>query len=202
MASTSDSLNDLFGFDAAHLSSDQITALGASGCMKELHGRISSRLLPSLWPSALRAVGQAIAAALDVRLADVLVGGWNKYRELAKFADRDRYPPDQVNLVALGEHTITSTHEPRIAVLVDGATLAEIPIRIDVAVDVESATLKVQDARIREVSTGRCSVKAALSCEGMRLADEKHTFTLPGTISFGSGIPIGDSRDAGHGLLH
>lgn len=195
MASTTDSLSDLLTFDGRHLTSDQLAALGAAPCMKQLRGRVAANLLPSLWQGALRAIGEAISTALEVRLADVLVTGWNKYRELSKFADPGRYPPEQVNLVALAEHKIKSRHEPRIALLVEGATFAELRLRVDLDVNIEGATLKVQDARIREVSTGRCTVKGTLSCEGLQLAEQKRTFTIPGTVSFGSGIPIGDAVD-------
>lgn len=195
MASTTDTLTAVLAFDGRHLTDDQVQAIGASPCMNQLRGRIAPKLLSSLVPGALRAIGEAIATALDIRLADVLIGGWNKYRELAKYADRDRYPPDDVNLVALGEHEIKSSHEPRIAVLVDGATVGEIRLRVDLEADIESATLKVQDARIREVSTGRCTIKGTLSCEGLKLAETERTVAIPGVVSFGSGIPIAARRD-------
>ena len=66
-----------------------------------------------------------------------------------------------------------------------------IRFRVDLEAKIESATLKVQDARIREVSTGRCTIKGTLSCEGLKLAEAEHAVTIPGTVSFGNGIPIG-----------
>src|SRR5262245_18512962 len=51
----------------------------------------------------------------QIRLVDIFVGAWNKSRELRKYSDPKKYPPDEANFVPLVEHTITSTHQPYLA---------------------------------------------------------------------------------------
>ncbi len=180
-------LTHFLHFDGRSLTRRQLDALDASAAMSELRRRVELKLAPSLWP---RAIGEAIGEALNVRLADLLVAGWNRYRELSKYTDRDRYPPDQINEVALAQHRIATTHEPRVAIVVDGATVAEIHLRIDLTIDLEGAILKIQDARIKEAALGACEVSGTLRCEGIDVADAERAFTLPGTVSFGDGIPL------------
>jgi hypothetical protein len=190
MASADVTLMQMVDFDPHLLTPDQVEALDANAAMRELRKRVAHPLRPSLWPAARRAVADALAPVLRLRLADVLVAGWNEYRELAKYKDREEYPPDKIVDVALGEHTITSKHEPRVEILVNGKRFAELHFEVEIEMEIDTATLEIQDAKIKSVSTGECEATCTLRCEGVTLAQSSRTFELPGTLSFGEGIPI------------
>jgi len=59
-----------------------------------------------------------VAELFDLKVLDLCVGGWKKYKELQEFADPKKHPEE--NELALLEHEIVSTHHPTIEVSLAG----------------------------------------------------------------------------------
>ncbi len=143
------------------------------------------------WPVALDCVAEKIADLLNIAIPDIMVMAWKKYRILLAYTDSKKYPPGEVSLVPLAEHTISSEHHPFLEILINNQPFGKIEFHISVSLALESAILKIQDGKIMAVTAGTCKGKGTIECENL-LIMEKQTqpISLPGTISLGEGVPI------------
>jgi hypothetical protein len=138
-----------------------------------------------------RRVPECLRALLDVDAADIFIGAWNKSRELRKYRDPARYPPDQVILVPLARHKITSTHDPFLDVKVDGLDMGRVKFRVQIELTLHGAELKIKAGRILQIRTGRCDGTGTIACEGVVLGRiEGKVLTVPGTIDLGDGVAL------------
>lgn len=167
-------------------------ALGASEGMRSLLEAIGGLVPPGARQALAGAAERALPAAMKLPLAPVLAGGWNKLRVVFKYRDIQKYPPHEVYLVSLGAPAITSTHHPYIEVLLNGQPLPRVELDLVLALTFETAVLRIQDAKIKEVQVGKCQGKGTLKYKEAILLDRAtREFTLPGAISLGDGLAIG-----------
>ncbi len=132
-----------------------------------------------------------VEAALDLDLIDILIGGWKKYSQLQQFRDRVKYPPDESFFLSLTEHAITSSHRITVEILAGEVTMFALPLDAIAVLTIEGITLKVRDARICEISSGRCRGKGTLKLREMILVEKETPYLeLPGRIDLGYGIEI------------
>jgi len=184
-------LTTFFAFDGSQPSERQLEIIGAAGSLTAAGQALPRKPPLGVWAGLSRAVGRALQEALQVNMGDVLVSGWNTYQSLFEYADPDKHPPKEIASVTLWEHTITSSHEPRVDVLVNGKKVATITFGVDLELQFESATLTIQGGRILEVKAGTCVGKGVLKCEGAVLMERASAeVSLPGRLTFGKGIPI------------
>jgi len=163
--------------------------LGA-GVEKHLAGKLAR--LPGLAAGALKGeLANAFAQILDINVVDLLCGGWSKLKELQSYRDQAQHPPNEVALLALGDHSITSTHRPSIRVLVSGAELAKLDFDLTVELAVEAAQLKIRSGRILALISGDFAMRGAIALDGVNLlSKESEKFQIPGEIGLGEGIEI------------
>lgn len=138
---------------------------------------------------------------LDIRITDILTGAWCKYRSLRKYADPQQYPPEESVVVPLADHDIESDHSPSIEVVINDTPVLKLTFAVDLALHVESAVLRIRDARIREIRPGAVNVHGTIAYGPAVIAERKSsTVTLPGSLDLGEGIAIGrpaaEQRDA------
>ncbi|HTZ17908.1 MAG TPA: hypothetical protein VMB78_05660 [Dissulfurispiraceae bacterium] len=144
-----------------------------------------------VWPQAIEEVSRKVPEILDVSLPEIIVSAWNKYRLLAKCCDPDKYSPDEVFLVPLIDHTITSEHKPHIDVLLGERPFFRIDFIIDISLMLNGFIARVQGGRLKEIRTGLCKASGSIKCDGFMLAErESAPLELPGSIDFGDGVPI------------
>ena len=148
--------------------------------------------LPGIeWGPVAKEIEAKIGEVLDVDIAGVLLGGWKKYRQLQQYRDTAKYPPEETILLSLVEHSIASSHHPKIEILAEQVLLGSLEFTITLALKLEGIILKVRGGKIREISSGRCRGKGALACAGVTLLEkDTEPFELPGRISLGEGIEI------------
>lgn len=128
---------------------------------------------------------------LSVSIPDILIRAWNKTGILNKYINREKYDPEEVFLIELKEHTVTSKHKPYLDVEVNNKSIGKINFEIDLDIAVQGVILKIQDAKIRQIRTGTLKVSGAINCEGLEIAKKKSKeINLPGKIDLGEGIPI------------
>ena len=148
--------------------------------------------LPGIeWGPVGKEIEAKIGEVLDVDIVGILLGGWKKYRQLKQYRDPKKYPPDETILVSLTEHTIASSHHPKIEILAEQVLLSRLELTITLSLKLEGILLKVRGGRIREICSGRCLGKGTLECAGVAILEkETPRFELPGRIDLGDGIEI------------
>jgi hypothetical protein len=155
-----------------------------------------SIILPGLptggfWADVGQAVTRTVPKALNLNLTELLVGGWNTSRKVLEAAERSKSAPQEIIPVSLGHHTITSSHRPAVEVWVGGKKVMEVLLKVQLELEIETAILTIQQAKIKEAALGKCLGSGTLSCEGAMLIERTaKPILLPGRIRFGDGIPI------------
>lgn len=151
-------------------------------------------------PRGLRAfardevVGVAISA-LDLPLISVLAAGWRKWEELTDAALGTLQLPGTTEIVELHDERITSTHQPRIDVTLDGEEISHIGLGLELDMVLHTVTAVVTDGRLSALRTGRADVTARLSVEDKTLAEATRPVDLPIEIDLGAGISLVDVPD-------
>lgn len=157
-------------------------------------GGLSRQAVAAVLRDVWSEVAGRVAEALDVPLPDVLAGAWSRAHELAQYRDPERYPPDQVNTVPLAAHTVVSSHRPHVELEIRGLGAAAIHLRLELEVElsarVNGARLAIRAGRIERLLAGTVDLVARLGCRGVAVAERDLSFTLPGAVSFGQGIPL------------
>lgn len=138
-----------------------------------------------------KTITDAIAEILDIGLADIFVGAWNRYKLLEDYCNREKYGPDEILLVPMGKHTIQSTHKPAINIEISDVSVYRLVFDIDLTLELEGLVLQVRDGKIREISSGNCEGRGTVKWGDKVLIERKTPkIDLPGSITLGDGIEI------------
>ena len=134
-------------------------------------------------PISSAALIAAIGGILNVPLLDIIVRAWNEGKLFRKYLDPETYDPDEVISIALKEHEVTSSHRPKIDVVLNGQTIDSIDFQLDITLALEGVVLEVQGGAVRKVQTGRVKGKATLKCENLIVFERgTEAMDLPGTL--------------------
>jgi hypothetical protein len=69
--------------------------------------------------------------------------------------------------------------------------VGKIEFNIDISLTLKGIILKIRDGRIKEILTGSCKGKGTVRYGNLVITEkETGSFTLPGSIDLGDGIPI------------
>lgn len=121
MSDRVETLGHLLDPDGRGLGAGVIAALKQSEAMVAIRAALTA--LPSgALADLAHSAAEALRHALAIRIGDVLAAGWNTGRRLLKH--RNDTSADVID-VPLAEHTIRSTHQPRVAVLVNDVPVGE-----------------------------------------------------------------------------
>jgi hypothetical protein len=128
---------------------------------------------------------------LDIDGVGILVGAWNKARELRKYRDPVKYPPEDVVVVPLAKHKVESKHRPYLELSVDGQAVGRLQFDVDLVLTLEGVELTIQGGRIRQIKTGKAVGVGTLKCGGAVLHSlDRKLASLPGVIDLGEGYLI------------
>ena len=184
-------LNDFFGLKEKELTGAQLSAIESGDKMGQIRENLLKKIAKLKWAVALKKVMERMEDILDIGIGDIMINAWIKFGSLSKFLDREKYPPEEVILVPLAEHTIQSEHHPYIEIMLNDKSLAKINFDVNIEIMLEGALLKIQDGKIKEIMTGTCKGEGSLVCEGYEIVKrELKTISLPGTIDLGNGVVI------------
>jgi hypothetical protein len=183
-------LRDFLGLSEIDLQPDRLPELTASDAYAQVKAQLDKQAGP-VWRIVRTQIPGHLAKLLDIDGVGVLVGAWNKARELRKYRDPARYPPEDVVVVPLTKHKIESKHRPWLDLSVDGRAVGRLHFDVDIALTLDGAELTIQGGRIRKVRTGKATAVGTLKCEGavLHTVDRKLT-SLPGVIDLGEGVVI------------
>lgn len=148
---------------------------------KELSSRLKAVVLDEI-VSVMRRV-------LGVAVVDLLGAAWRKYEPLAAAAQRS-LASGSTEVVELLDHRITSSHQPGVDITVDGATVAEIRLDVEVVIEVHGLTAVVMDGRLSALRTGRGEASLNVSVDGTPLPPMTRAFDLAMELDLGEGIPL------------
>jgi hypothetical protein len=194
---TAQSLASFFDLDNAQVRNDGLTALGGTAALYGVKTLLTAAPL-LLQRNVGEGITDALKAALDIRIIDIIATAWNTRRELKQYADRAKYPADQIVDHALGKHDIRSTHKPRVQIMLDNSPIGpELEFEVTAALNLEAAILRIQDGRIMFAKLGKVFGTGTIKCEGATLFSRPtKALQLPLTLSFGQGLPLGSTKDA------
>jgi hypothetical protein len=142
---------------------------------------------PNVSLAALRLMSGALArqltGLLDIGLADVLVGAWNKAFAVRQQLEKSLKSPGKDMFLQLGEHKITSEHKPYVALMKDGHELGRLPFSVNLELVLQGAVLRILDGAIKEIQTGRVKGKGVVKCGRFMLVEKEiQPVDVPGTI--------------------
>src|SRR5262249_16760047 len=132
------------------------------------------------------AVAREVHGLLDISVGDVLVGAWNKARELREALEKTRDKADETVLVPLLDHTVKSDHHPYVDILQNDVPIARIEFTVHVELEVEGVLLKVRGGHIDGILSGRVKARGTVKLGEFVLVEKKlQPVIIPGSWSAG-----------------
>lgn len=143
------------------------------------------------WAETVSGVLEKFDELLNIRITDIMVSAWNKYRALREYSNKEKYSPNETILVPLAEHTIASEHHPFIEILKNDRRIAKIEFTVNIVLKLEGCILKLQDGKIKEIRTGNIKGKGTVKYgKAVILNRDIASISLPGSIDLGEGVAI------------
>ncbi|MGH7390137.1 MAG: hypothetical protein ACREM3_11885 [Candidatus Rokuibacteriota bacterium] len=112
--------------------------------------------------TVLDGVSRAVQELLDVPVSDILVGGWERARDVRAAIQKTRDSDDATELVPLLGHTITSEHRPYVEIVKDEVAIARLVFPLKLELRLEGVVLRVRRGRIGEILAGTVKIKATM----------------------------------------
>jgi hypothetical protein len=135
-------------------------------------------------------IGTITDGLLDLDLGDILVSGWCKYSALVQSARRTLSAPTSEEVVVLATHRVTSTHRPRVDLLIDGTRLNSFEFELHIDVEVTGLSAVVRSGDLVALRGGACQVSGTLSLEGVKLAARRQNLDAGLLIPLRCNIPL------------
>jgi hypothetical protein len=162
-------------------------------------GRVATRVLRQASDSVRSAVGaevmRSVDGLLDLDLGGMLLAGWRKHRALTAAAQQSRAAPGTSFVVSLAEHTVTSTHRPRVDLLVREKRVARVHLELSVRFTVRGLAATVRDGKLVALTGGAAEIDVELSVEDRQLAHRTRRVDLPLVVRLGDGVPLGRPQE-------
>lgn len=191
MSDSDASLKSIFSIEVSDLPPMITAAIESTDASSGLKAQILKHAGQFDWSSVFGTIVEKVYELLDVSLSEILMTGWNKYGLLAECLDDEKYSPGESVLVALAEHSLSSEHKPKVEILVNDKSTAELPFTITLTLNLKGAELKVQDKKIREIRLGEVGGEGSIMCGEVEIAKrELDSKTIPGSISLDPGLEI------------
>lgn len=182
-------LNQFFSLKNKELPPEQMLALESGGEVAAVKEAVLKQTKGVGWGVIRGEIFKKVENLLEISIPKILVAAWSPF--LLKYLDRKRYPANESLLVPLAEHTIISEHHPDLEIMVNDQLVAKIGFTISVELTLEGIILKIQDGKVKEISTGTCKGKGTIKCGDLLFAkEETKSLALPGSIDLSPGVPI------------
>jgi len=162
----------------------------AAAALKEEVAK-KSRLIR--WSAVQDVLFEKTVEALDIPVLTFLLPAWKKYREIVEFADLEKHPANEVNLVSLAEHTVKVEHHPYLQVTYRGIEVPKAKLEFTLAGDLTLAAvvLRIQNGKIKAIQGGAVKWSGELLLENRSvLKKESKSYDLTGKVELGEGIPL------------
>jgi len=176
--------------ELADLISSGLQAVGEK-VEEELKGSDAAQTASVAWSLVKSEAGSRLKDALGADALEVIASAWSKARELKKYADPAKYPPDQSVVVHLGEHRVACKLHPQVEVRFNDVPIRTVKFTLELVAKFKSAALTIRGGAIRAVAPGACSAQAVLKYGSVRLKEEQTPeVRFPGSLDLGEGLRI------------
>lgn len=133
------------------------------------------------WGPVVREVARRTNELLDLELADLVVGAWEKAGELGEYADPEKTPPGETVVTEMGEHSIDLEYHPSLSVLVNEARLPDLSLDIELSLIVKGMILTLRGGEIRRMRSGSMEATGSIEAAGVTIVErESEPVELPG----------------------
>ncbi len=150
------------------------------------------------WSAVQDVLFEKMVEALDIPVVTFLSPAWKKYREILEFADAEKHPANEANLVSLAEHTVKVEHHPYLQVTYRGVEIPKAKLEFTLRGDLtlQGVILRIQNGKIKAIQGGAVKWSGELLLENRSvLKKESKSYDLTGGFELGEGIPL---RDTAH----
>jgi hypothetical protein len=183
-------LVDLFEATVANFGTPATAAILTVGALAPLQTAVLAELSYFPWNKFVTSLGPKALELLQIRLLDILVGVWQKSREVLEYRDKARHPPTEEAMIPLIQRSITSDFHPYIEILFRGKTYPVV-FDIELKLTMKEIFLEIQNARIKAVHSGSLQGSGSISLLGAELMKKQFPpVNLPGIVKLGQGIRI------------
>jgi hypothetical protein len=142
-------------------------------------------------PSFYELVIRQLTDMLDINISYILIQTWCKHREIIQYRDTDKYPPGEVFIVPLIEHTVSSRHSPTIQPIINNVPLSKIKFDVVLRLKMKGVMLKILDGKITEILIGSCAGNGSIEYAGFAVLEkETAPITFPASIVLKEGVRI------------
>jgi hypothetical protein len=114
------------------------------------------------------ALDQALDKALAVDMTDVIFGGWRRWRDLNEKALASR-GDDALHVIPLVEHSIDVAYEPTVELIVNGASIGKIVLRLEVSFNLSGFRVTLKHGAVTAVDAGECRSLGKVKLSGKQL---------------------------------
>jgi hypothetical protein len=128
-------------------------------------------------------IAAVVHRLLHIDLGGLIAGAWQTYAQLTVAATRSLATPGD-ELVALAAHQITSTHHPRVDLVVDGANRATITFDLTIILTLAKVVAVVRNGDLVSLRSGDCEATVTLAVDKEKLA------TRTGHLDLGVAMPL------------
>ena len=141
---------------------------------QEFQSCLSREIKTIKWPAAMPDLASKIGELFDVELPDLLVLSWKKASQLQEALEESRRSPEQVIVLDLAEHAITSEYHPYIEIRIAGMPLPKkIEFQVQIVTRLKGINLKIQAGSITEIQAGSCDFEGKVKYRDLTLADKR-----------------------------
>jgi hypothetical protein len=109
-----------------------------------------------------RQVADSIADFLAMPVGNIVFWAWDKHHAVQRACLETRDRPGATLSLAVGRHTLTATHRPRIRLDVAGQDLPLLDLELSLTVHVVSIVIEVREGQVTGSGPGHASVIAEL----------------------------------------
>lgn len=127
---------------------------------------------------AAKLASDELNQALDIDVFELLARGWIAVPSVRRAVQLSELAPGPPAIIRLDEHNINSTSHLVLSINVAQSALPELKLTLELAADIQSATLAVQGGQIELVALGESSVIARLKYKSVLL--KEHATGLKG----------------------
>ncbi len=177
-------LGDVLLTGAATFTDRLGAGLDADAKSKEIKDALASAAPGLPLGAVVDGVAHAVRELLDVPVTDVLVGAWERARDLKAAIQKTRESADASELVPLLGHTITSEHRPYVEIVKDDVAIARLVFPLTLEFRLEGVVLRVRKGRVSEILAGTVKVKATMKFGDFVIFEKALApISIPGTLS-------------------
>ncbi len=128
-------------------------------------------------------VAEKLKDALDVSIDDILLSAWSQHRDLINDLEKSRQHKGETILVPLADHTIRSTHQPAVEVMINDRRVAAFKFSANLMMRIQRAVLRVEAGEVVGIEAGAWNGVGQLKCGAVTLVEhETREFVLPRTL--------------------